>query len=144
MDTTSITIILSAAVVALVVFLFFYNKKNTNNRNDLVNQITDSVITILTNYIKENGTKEAKQFENLSDYVIFIKDYLLEKLKECIENSEIPDKFKKYFTDMTVLDSIVEAIIVENMELLEKTFEDSKKKPKTRKKKTETLPEEPK
>ena len=141
MDSNTMTIILSAAVVALVVFLYFYNKKNSNHKNDLVNQITNAVISILTDYIKEKGVKEAKDFDELSDYVIFIKNFLFDKIKEQIEASEIPDKFKKYFTDTEVIDSIVDSIIVENMELLEKTFEDSRKKPKTRKKKTESLPE---
>ena len=138
------TIILCAAVVALVVFLFIYNKKNTAKKNDLINTIASSLIETLTDYIAKNGKKEAKEFDDLADYVIYVKDYLFKKFEEMLAESEtIPEKMKKIFSD-DMVNSIVDDIITNNMELLEKTFEDSKKKPRTRKKKTGAVPEEAK
>lgn len=141
MDTT---VILSAIVVVLVVLLYFYNKRTSAQKNDLINTLTGSVITVLTDYIKENGKKEAKDFDELADYVVYVKDYLYDRFVEMVDNSEtIPEKMKKFFTD-DLINSLIDDIIANNMELLEKTFTDAKKKPRTRKKKETALPEEAK
>ena len=138
------TIILSVAVVALVVFLFIYNKKNTGKKNDLINIVTGSLIDTLDNYIKENGVKEAKDFDDIADYVVYVKDYLFKRFEEMLADSEtVPENMKKIFSNETIND-IIDEIIVVNMEELEQTFEDSRKKPKTRKKKETSAPEEAK
>ena len=59
------------------------------------------------------------------------------------DSETVPENMKKIFSNETIND-IIDEIIVVNMEELEQTFEDSRKKPKTRKKKETSAPEEAK
>lgn len=144
MTTEMITVILSIVLVVLAIFLYVYNKKNSSKKNELVNMVTVALIEVLAAYIKKNGKKDAKPFEELADYVVYVKDYLFGQFEKMLEDADfVPENMKKIFSNETI-NSILDNIINENMEIIEKAFVDSKKPTRSRKKKTEAVPEEAK
>ena len=139
MSNEIVTVILCCLVILSAVGLFFYNKKSTAKKNDAVNTFGSIAITLLTAYIEENGKADAKNFDDIADYVIYVKDYLIKSLSESIaDNEEIPASIKKLLTNEMV-DDIVDNMINEQFAILEETFTAAKKKTRKSKKMTEAV-----
>ena len=139
MPNEIVTVILCCLVIICAVGLFFYNKKSTSKKSDAVNTFGSIAINLLTTYIEENGKTDAKNFDDITDYVIYVKDYLVKSLSDTIaDNQEIPATIKKLLTNEMV-DDIIDNMINEQFAVLEETFTTAKKKTKKSKKQTEAV-----
>lgn len=139
MPNEIVTVVLCCLVILCAVGLFFYNKKSSAKKDDAVNIFGSIAITLLTAYIEENGKADAKNFDDIADYVIYVKDYLVKTLSESIaDNQEIPASVKKLLTNEMVND-IVDDMINDQFAILEETFTAAKKKTRKSKKTAETV-----
>lgn len=115
-------------LILLVVGLTFYRKK-TKTEDDEINLLMSLGIDVFTTYIEEKGPEDVKQFDELSDYAIFVKNYLLDEISKSLMNKdeEVYHIINKAITN-DLMDTIIDTVIQENFDVLEKTFESVKKK----------------
>ena len=115
-------------LIALVVGLTVYRKK-TNAVDDEFNLLMSLAINVFESYIKEKAPAHAKDFDELSDYAIFVKDYLIEEISKSLINKD--QEIFQIINDALnsdTMDMVLNTVIQENFAVLEETFESVKKK----------------
>lgn len=120
-----ITIIACCLVIIFVIGLFIYRKK-TGNENDQVTLLISLGAEIFISYVEKRASKDAKDFDEISDYIIFVKNFIREQLLLRIkQDDQISESVKIILTD-TFLDDVVDDLIEHNAASLQVTFESVK------------------
>ena len=133
------TIIAICLLIVIVVgFAIYKNKKHNDVKSNAVASFTVIAINVLADYISEHGKTDAKKFDEFSDYIIYVKDYLFGEIFNLIKNdSSMDEKIKKILMNDDTINDILDTIIIEETEFLNDTFVSTMKKSKKSKSENE-------
>lgn len=117
-------VVISFLVVLLVLGLTFYRKKTGVTTND-VNIFTSMAVNILTSYLEKNAKEDIKNFDDISEYLVFIKDYILDILRASLtlETKQPMDAAIERVLNSNYFDDLLVEIIHDNSEKIQETFD---------------------
>lgn len=117
-------VVISFLVVLLVLGLTFYRKKTGVTTND-VNIFTTMAVNILTSYLEKNAKEDIKNFDDISEYLVFIKDYILDILRTSLtlETKQPMDAAIERVLNSNYFDDLLVEIIHDNSEKIQETFD---------------------
>lgn len=119
MTNEYLTVALCCLVVILVAVIYIFNKKASTEKNNVLLSFTALGVNILIEYINTTGPEDVKQFDEFSDYIIFIKNFLFKEISDKLLTSS--SSIKKIMNDKAI-NTVLDNVIDQESRLLEETF----------------------
>ena len=125
MQSEYITIIACCIVIVFIGILAIYRKK-TGVKDDYVTFLLSASTDAFITYVQKNATDDAKDFDEVYEYVIYVKNFIRKEILSTIkDNKDIPDSAKAIL-ESKFLDDIVDQMIEHNASILQDTFDSVK------------------